>query len=256
MFEEDSVTKEERRKNYLLFVFPSGLAMFFLSGLLHMVKSEYDYPDGLLIALLFAILATFVLFLYGCAKMGYFLFGGAAGEDRSVVLQILSPIGALAGIGVALFIFLLVMLPNCGMVSEKSRRVSCKANMKQIYLALQAYAKDYGGCFPQGNAVEAFSTLRNGCYLSADTRILMCPSAHRHRCPGNEELSDKTVSYLYLGAGGSIGEMKGDSILVIERNGNHSVYGNVLFGDGEVKGLKGKDWEDALSKVEPRFSGP
>ena len=78
-------------------------------------------------------------------------------------------------------------MPGMGQARERARRIACQSNLKQIYNALELYAKENAGAYPPD-----LRTLFETDYLMNED-IYRCPS---RRSP-NPEFSD----YQYLGSG-------------------------------------------------------
>jgi len=72
--------------------------------------------------------------------------------------------------------------------------------------------------------------------------VYICPSTTQSPGAGTTALSSATDSYLYNGdeSEDTCGTATG---LFRDKNPNHTKFGNVLFGDGHVKGFAGTDWK-------------
>lgn len=96
-----------------------------------------------------------------------------------------------------------LLLPTLASAKERARRAACMSNLRQIGLAIQSYAYDYGGRIPYGPKAPAFSNPSDfypstGCptslislqsgdpvglglllssYLSSQPKVLFCPSS-------------------------------------------------------------------------------
>jgi len=140
-----------------------------------------------------------------------------------------------------------MFLPARGSARQKARRISCAANLKQIGLALTQYSVDNGSCFPSGDSVACFELLRRLGYLS-DNKIFVCTSSDLKPAYGNEPLTEKSLSYVYLGSGLKDSPENADKPLACDKPDNHSLYGNVLFCDGHVMGFPGTKWLESASQ--------
>src|SRR5713226_3345477 len=73
-----------------------------------------------------------------------------------------------------------IILPQLGKPREKARRADCSNNLKQIGLAMQMYANQYGGRFPMDSAhptlVGSLQLLSN---FTHGADIFYCPSNRR-----------------------------------------------------------------------------
>lgn len=119
-----------------------------------------------------------------------------------------------------------MLIPADSGPSPKSLRINCAGNLKQIYLALQAYQADNHGVLPAHLRAEQL-----GPYVGMDresfVRVL--------RCPGKD--SDRAPRYGYSGA-----STRGDSEvrpLAFSPPGSHEgKWVNVLFSDGTIECLR------------------
>ena len=162
-----------------------------------------------------------------------------------------SPILSSIVIITALFLLTALLIPNTSTGSrEKARRIMCANNLKNIGLALKNYADENDGLYPvQGAAPnQGFNQLITGEYLNI-TKTYICRSSEKTVATGEGTLSkpvpDIENCYLYLP--GPYSEIKEEEYnlkigMVRDQNGNHKEYGNILFGDGHVKGYQGKSW--------------
>jgi prepilin-type N-terminal cleavage/methylation domain-containing protein/prepilin-type processing-associated H-X9-DG protein len=134
-----------------------------------------------------------------------------------------------------------MLMPALNAAREKTRRVSCAANLNHIGLALRAYADDFEEQFPDGhNALGLNKLVLQGVAKSMQTFI--CPSGKTTPAPGGV-LVDAHLDYIYK-AGFTEKNCNADTGFAADRitTPNHRVYGNVLYGDGHVQGYKAIDW--------------
>ena len=145
----------------------------------------------------------------------------------------------------ALFMIFFVpsFLPPLGSAREKPRRISCISNLKQIGMALDAYAKSNNGYFPSGKGVAGMEMLRSQSYIS-DYKLFICPSTGAASGSDNAPLNDANCLYVYSGAGLSTKDSS-DSPILMDKPDNHTKYGNILFVDGHVRGFTGSNWQNA-----------
>ena len=133
-----------------------------------------------------------------------------------------------------------MLLPALSQAREKARRINCAGNLKQIGLAMRMYSSDFNEQFPApGNDATGLEILRENDYLST-TKVYICPST-----TDSPAQSGTTVvghcSYQYYG-GQSEDTCGTNTALCRDNDPNHSKFGNVLFGDGHVKGFAGTAW--------------
>jgi hypothetical protein len=114
---------------------------------------------------------------------------------------------------------------------ERSNRVKCASNLRQIGQGIELYASDHQGRYPddiQELIVKA----------DINPEVLICPASDHEKAIGNtiEEVAANARkvehhSYIYLGKG-LIHPAPADMVIAYERDGNHLNDGmNVLFGD-------------------------
>jgi len=123
---------------------------------------------------------------------------------------------------------------------ERSYRISCFSNLKQIGLAIRQYAIDNGGFLPCASNGANFELLRSSGYLT-DYKIFVCPSSKAKIPKEGSALKEENVSYLYFGAGLTSNDSP-DSAIACDKPGNHEKYGNALFLDGHAQGCPGTKW--------------
>ncbi len=137
-----------------------------------------------------------------------------------------------------------MLLPALSKAREKARRISCANNLKQVGLSINMYSQDHGGAarspLPDGGADTGLLTLKNeNTDLTVDN--FQCPSA-----------GDESEDFWYSeaeggGSGGSIGDVNVNTGVASDLVGNHTEFGNVLFGDWHVEGVNKEDWGETGS---------
>jgi len=142
----------------------------------------------------------------------------------------------------SIFLMLIVpfFVPLDGSLGEREKRANCRNQLKQIGLALDAYAKSNNGYFPSGKGVAGMEMLRSQSYIS-DYKLFICPTTGAASGSDNAPLNDANCSYIYLGAGLSTKDSP-DSPILMDKPDNHTKYGNILFVDGHVQGYRSGDW--------------
>lgn len=139
---------------------------------------------------------------------------------------------------------------------RESQKKACQQNLQKIYIALQIYAGDYAGKFPETVGAK---TSEEALYVlvpryTADTSIFICPASKDSALPEGESFRNRTISYAYymgrkakeapeaLMSDRQINtQSKAAGDYAFSRTGdppgnNHSKYGgNFLFTDGHVE---------------------
>jgi len=220
-----------------------SLSIFFL-GFLGVIlwRCLYSIEMGPSSILVFILFPSALLMLFGATITGFI-----HGFNQTKEVKIAT--GCLFSVAYALlsYFFIAMLFPPVGSANERARRISCSSNLKQIGLALKQYAIDNDGCFPSGKGVESFESLRSAAYLT-DYKIFVCPTAKILPASGNEPLTEKNLSYVYLGSGLKDSPENADKPLVCDKPDNHMKYGNVLFCDGHVMGFPGTKWLEGASQ--------
>jgi len=131
-----------------------------------------------------------------------------------------------------------MLLPALSQAREKARRINCAANLKQIGLACKMYSPDYDEQYPDGNDQTGLQKLVTNNYLTA-MKVFTCPSTATAAATGTT-LGSANLDYEYNG--GPEAAYGSDTGVAIDRVTNHTDFGNILFGDGHVKGYVGSTW--------------
>ena len=126
-----------------------------------------------------------------------------------------------------------MLVPILSHAREKSRRINCASNLRQLGIALQLYAEDHDGSFP-----DEISGLIVENYIS-ESKIFSCPSDGPPPVDGS-----KDNDYAYLGSGND-NRMSGlegfmlaaDKDFGTNENRFHTGnFYNILYMDGHVEG--------------------
>jgi uncharacterized protein DUF1559 len=126
-----------------------------------------------------------------------------------------------------------MLLPALNQAREKAKRISCVSNLKQIGLALKQYAMDHKDNFPKADNAAGLNELVKTDYLT-DLGVYRCPSTTLHK--GHVALKEANSSYIYLGGFKEV--MNPALPFAFDKPGNHKRYINVLFLNGQVRGLR------------------
>jgi prepilin-type N-terminal cleavage/methylation domain-containing protein len=139
---------------------------------------------------------------------------------------------------------------------QRAEMQACQQNLSKIFLAMQIYANDFHGKFPQTNGAQ---TSEEALYVlvprySADTAIFICPGGRDSALPQGESFRNRKISYAYY-----MGVRTNDAqqALMSDRqvntlpkdagdaafsttgkspgNNHHKYGGNFLFSDGHLE---------------------
>lgn len=158
---------------------------------------------------------------------------------------------------VALIVIVWVMMFSFGSASHQRTQMQlCADNLQKIFLAMQIYANDFGGKFPQNSNAQTSEDVLDALvpHYSSDTSIFICPGGRDSKIPAGASLRKYKISYAYymgVGTNASQSPLASDrQINTLSKNigdqafslngkppgNNHSKYGgNVLFSDGSVQ---------------------
>ena len=145
-----------------------------------------------------------------------------------------------------------MLLPALSQAREKARRINCAGNLKQIGLTLRMYTSDNDEYFPSANGKTGLNMLNDQGYLTS-YKVYVCPSTTT--APTTSGIV--ATSYGYAALDTATNPMMEstcgtDTGLVRDKNTNHGNFGNVLFGDGHVKGFAGANWATTNSSHRQR----
>jgi len=138
-------------------------------------------------------------------------------------------------------ILMALLLPALSMAREKARRINCASNLKNIGLAMRQYSPEFNEWLPDGNNALGLDKLIRQGYLKT-TKVFVCPSTKTEHAEAMT-LEDTHLDYIYKG-GNTEKSCRTETAMACDRitTPNHPKYGNVLFGDGHVSGVRGHDW--------------
>jgi len=136
-----------------------------------------------------------------------------------------------------------------GSSGEHSHRSWCKSRLNSIGRALSEYVAGNEGFLPPGDSFKAFILLDESGYLWTKDMVY-CPSSHVERPVERAPLRKESVSYVYLGAGRCLQDMKQPVPIFMDMSGNHIGYGNALFSDWSVISFSGDEWKHICKGAE------
>jgi len=147
-----------------------------------------------------------------------------------------------------------MLLPALSQAREKARRINCAANLKQIGLALRMYSSDYKEQFPNEDMEDALNKLITLGYLTTP-KVFVCPStthdvASTTLTTSPDDGGTPDLSYIYVNDAHVLtgrprlteSTCGTATLLASDWLDNHAKFGNVLYGDGHVKGYAGTAW--------------
>lgn len=141
-----------------------------------------------------------------------------------------------------------ILFPVFTRAREAARKSHCSANLSQIGLALQVYARDHDGRFPpRDHDLRPLSP-----YLS-DGSVLRCPTdwAPAPEWPGWSGLPSSSYQY----RGGYAIEDRADLPIVADWELRHNNFITVLSLSGSVKGVSTNGWTPVTRGPRPLPAG-
>jgi prepilin-type N-terminal cleavage/methylation domain-containing protein/prepilin-type processing-associated H-X9-DG protein len=158
---------------------------------------------------------------------------------------------------VALIVIIWIMMFSFGSASHQRTQMQlCADNLQKIFLAMQIYANDFAGKFPQDPNAQTSEAVLGALVprYTADTSIFICPGGRDSKIPSGAPLRKYKISYAYyMGRDTNASRevlMSDRQINTLPKNigdqvfsltgkppgNNHSKYGgNFLFSDGSVQ---------------------
>ena len=150
-----------------------------------------------------------------------------------------------------------MLMPALGKAKEKANQIDCTNQLRQIGIALNLFASDHRGNFPNpakdvdgtardnaGHNSKGFARLVEDKYLDS-TAILVCRSSRMSKADDADALDGATdtadggkselCSYLYYGGLWDDVPYRSERGFVRDKNKNHKNVGNVLFMDSHVE---------------------
>jgi prepilin-type N-terminal cleavage/methylation domain-containing protein/prepilin-type processing-associated H-X9-DG protein len=101
---------------------------------------------------------------------------------------------------IALILILTTMYWSSGSPSrQRQQQGACQQNLQKIFVALQIYANDHAGRFPEGagarTSEEALDVLVPR--YTVDTPVFICPGSKDAPLPAGESFRQRKISYAY-----------------------------------------------------------
>ena len=158
---------------------------------------------------------------------------------------------------IALILILTTLYWSSSSPSRQRQQLSaCRQNLQKIFVALQIYANDHAGRFPDGagarTSEEALDVLVPR--YTVDTPVFICPGSKDPPLPAGESFRQRKISYAFYAGRGSAdtqavlmsdrqvdAEAKEAGQFAFSNTGkppgnNHDRFGgNFLFGDGRTE---------------------
>lgn len=123
---------------------------------------------------------------------------------------------------ILLTLIIVKLLPAIWLSQENTQRLNCADNLNTLGMAMQMYALDHSGRYPNLESAKDFEKL-----ATYDKRInyFICQANQEQRRP-------------FLWIGGYREPVSPKVPVAIEQIGNHKGFVNILFADGSVKSLE------------------
>jgi prepilin-type processing-associated H-X9-DG protein len=157
----------------------------------------------------------------------------------------------------ALMLIMTTMMWGFGSANrQRAEKKACQQNLSKIYLAMQIYASDYAGKFPENTNAQTSETALDVLVprYTVDTSIFICPGGRDSALPEGVSFRKRKISYAYY-MGAQLNDAQ--QALMSDRqvntqpknagdyafsttgkppgNNHHKYGGNVLFGDGHMQ---------------------
>src|SRR5882724_6552995 len=103
---------------------------------------------------------------------------------------------------------------------QKQLKAACQKNLEKVYLALEVYANDHAGKFPDVPGARTSEEALDGLVprYTSDTAVFICPASKDAPLPSGESFLKRKISYSYY-------------------MGRYSTNGNVLVSDAQADAL-------------------
>ena len=148
-------------------------------------------------------------------------------------IRVFTALAVVAG----LLLYAWMILPRTGIHhGGKARRIQCISNLTHIGIALKMYAAEHNEQFPP----NLYALVEEE--FLAEPALFCCPSIHARPPQTMAESQSQFVCDYWYRPGFSERTAPSETGIVMDKMGNHTDYGNILFGDGHVKGFAGEHW--------------
>lgn len=135
-------------------------------------------------------------------------------------------------------------ISKVGEIRDETRKKISMSNLKKLSMALKKYARNTGNAFPDMEGPAGLEQLRkSGCLQ--DTAHLTCPGTGTE--PANEEESISSIHTDYIYSPVPVNSITAEPILW-DKPGNFSDGGHVLYSDGEIMWISGRDWLENIKR--------
>ena len=99
-----------------------------------------------------------------------------------------------------LMIIMTTMMWGFGSASrQRAEKKACQQNLSKIYLAMQIYANDFAGKFPEDTNAQTSEAALDVLVprYTVDTSIFICPGGRDSALPEGESFRKRKISYAY-----------------------------------------------------------
>ncbi|MGH7968641.1 MAG: type II secretion system protein [Limisphaerales bacterium] len=121
-----------------------------------------------------------------------------AGKRRRQSCCGFSLIELLVAVAILILLVTLYWSPN-SKNRQQALESSCQKNLQKVYLALDIYANDFGGSFPDAPSAKTAGEALNVLVprYTSDTQLFVCPGSSQSAAGAGVALSSHTLSYAY-----------------------------------------------------------
>lgn len=160
------------------------------------------------------------------------------------------------GTTAGLVLLALIILPQLGGTKERTKRLLCASNLRQIGQGIWVYRNDHR-VWPQ-----TFAEILIGGDMNPET--FTCRSSDARKVPdltpqeaARSLTNPKHCSYIYFPPPADAGDVDAEAVLAMERMENHESQGmSILFGDGHVEWCSATWAQFILSELKAGHNPP